>query len=106
VAGAGLEEDGVVGRLFGDLAYRGARLEEELAEAGVLLAAERADRRPAIRQESGASVAWLRRDLQAATEAVEPFLNKGFENCERANRPSGIGASIEATGRERPHVGA
>ena len=51
VAGAGLEEDGVARRLLGDLAYRSGPLGEELAEAGVLLQAERADRRPALRQQ-------------------------------------------------------
>ncbi len=38
-------------RLFGDLAYRSGALAEALAERGVLLAAERADRRPAVRQQ-------------------------------------------------------
>ena len=61
LAGAGLDEDGVARRLFGDLAYRGARLEEELAEAGVLLAAERTDRRPAIRQQVEVCFAALKR---------------------------------------------
>ncbi len=49
--GAGLEEEGVARRLFGDLAYRSGTLKEELAEAGVVLAAERAERRPAVRQQ-------------------------------------------------------
>ena len=48
---AGLEEDGVARRLLGDLAYRGKELREELVGRGVLLATERADRRPAIRQQ-------------------------------------------------------
>jgi hypothetical protein len=61
LAGAGLNEDGVARRLFGDLAYRGAILKEELAEAGVLLAAERADRRPAIRQQVEVCFAALKR---------------------------------------------
>lgn len=50
LAGAGLEEDGVAGRLFGDLAYRSGALGGELAEAGVPLVTERADRRTSIRQ--------------------------------------------------------
>jgi hypothetical protein len=50
LAGADLKEDGVARRLVGDLAYRSGPLGEELAEHGVLLAVERADRRPAIRQ--------------------------------------------------------
>ena len=51
VCGAGLEEGTVARRLFGDLAYRGGALAEELAEAGVKPATEKADRRPAIRQQ-------------------------------------------------------
>ncbi len=38
---------------MGDLAYRSEALKEDLAEAaGVLLATERADRRPAVRQQA------------------------------------------------------
>jgi hypothetical protein len=48
---AGIEEDGIARRLFGDLAYRGGTLGEELAGCGVLLATEKADRRPPIRQQ-------------------------------------------------------
>ena len=48
---AGLGEDGIARRLFGDLAYRGGTLGEELAGCGVLLATEKADRRPPIRQQ-------------------------------------------------------
>jgi hypothetical protein len=48
---AGLEEDGLARMLFGDLAYRGGTLREELAGCGVLLAIEKADRRPPIRQQ-------------------------------------------------------
>lgn len=51
LAGSGLEKEGVARRLFGDLAYRSAKLEEELVETGVLLAVERADRRPQVRQQ-------------------------------------------------------
>jgi hypothetical protein len=52
LAGAGFGEEGTVARrLFGDLAYRGGALAEELAEAGVKLATHKADRRPAIRQQ-------------------------------------------------------
>ncbi len=50
LAEAGLG-DGVACRLFGDLAYRSKRLKQLLAETGVLLAAERAERRPEIRQQ-------------------------------------------------------
>ncbi len=52
LAGSGLEEGSVARRLFGDLAYRSGALGEELAEAGVLLATQRADRRPAMRQQA------------------------------------------------------
>ena len=51
LAGAGLEEGAVARRLLGDLAYRSGPPGEELAEAGVRLAAERAERRPAVRQQ-------------------------------------------------------
>jgi hypothetical protein len=75
LAGAGLDGDGVARRLFGDLAYRSGTLGEELAEAGVLLATERADpngqtrtgrperadRRPAIRQQVEVCFATLKR---------------------------------------------
>jgi hypothetical protein len=61
LAGSGLEEDGVARRLVGDLAYRSGTLGEELAERGVLLAAERADRRPAIRQQVEVCFAALKR---------------------------------------------
>jgi len=50
VSGVGLEET-VARRLFGDLAYRGGALAEELVEAGVKLATEKADRRPWVRQQ-------------------------------------------------------
>jgi hypothetical protein len=48
-------------RLFGDLAYRSGPLEEALAQRGVLLAAERAQRRPAIRQQAEVCFATLKR---------------------------------------------
>ncbi|CAA9455849.1 MAG: Mobile element protein [uncultured Rubrobacteraceae bacterium] len=47
--GSGLG-DGVARRLLGDLAYRSSGLGEELADRGVLLATERADQRPSVRQ--------------------------------------------------------
>jgi hypothetical protein len=52
LAGAGLDEDGVARRLFGDLAYRSEALREALAEVSVLLATERADRCPRVRQQA------------------------------------------------------
>ncbi len=58
---AGLEEGSVARRLFGDLAYRSGALKEELAEAGVKLAAERAERRPATRQQVEVCFAALKR---------------------------------------------
>jgi hypothetical protein len=54
-------EDGVARRLLGDLAYRGEELREELAGRGVLLATERADRRPATRQQVEVCFAALKR---------------------------------------------
>ncbi len=45
---------------MGDLAYRSEALREELAEAGVLLATERADRRPALRQQAEVCFAALK----------------------------------------------
>jgi hypothetical protein len=61
LAGAGLEEGTIARRLFGDLAYRSGRLKEELAEAGVLLQTERAERRSAIRQQAEVYFAALKR---------------------------------------------
>ena len=51
LAGACLDENAVARRLLGDLAYRGGALGEELGEAGVLLATEKADRRPPLHQQ-------------------------------------------------------
>jgi hypothetical protein len=62
LAEAGLRgEGGVARRLFGDLAYRSGALEGDLAKRGVLLATERADRRPAIRQQVEVCFATLKR---------------------------------------------
>ena len=61
LAGAGLDERSVARRLFGDLAYRSGLLGEDLAEGGVLLASERAERRPAIRQQVEVCFAALKR---------------------------------------------
>ena len=61
LAEAGLQEGGVARRLFGDLAYRSEALGEELAERGVLLQTERADRRPAIRQQVEVCFATLKK---------------------------------------------
>ena len=51
LADASLGEDDLVRKLFGDSAYRSEALGEELAECGVLLATERAEKRPALRQQ-------------------------------------------------------
>ena len=51
LAGACLDENAVARKLLGDLAYRGGALGEELGEARVLLAIEKADRRPPLRQQ-------------------------------------------------------
>lgn len=56
-----LEEDSLARRLLGDLAYRGEALGEELAERGILLATEKADRRPPIRQQVEVCFAALKR---------------------------------------------
>ena len=58
---AGLEEDGLVRRLLGDLAYRGGALGEELAGRGIILATEKAHRRPPIRQQIEVCFAALKR---------------------------------------------
>jgi hypothetical protein len=50
-AGAGLVEGDLARRLLGDLAYRGGELAAELARSGILLATEKADGRPPIRQQ-------------------------------------------------------
>ena len=60
LAEAGLGE-GVARRLLGDLAYRSAGLEEELAECGVLLVSGRANRRPGVRQQIEIALANLKR---------------------------------------------
>jgi hypothetical protein len=59
LVGAGLDEDLVARRLLGELAYRGGVLGEELA--GVLLATEKADRRPPLRQQVEVCFAALKR---------------------------------------------
>ena len=58
---SGLEEGGLARRLLGDLAYRAEALGEELAERGILLATEKADRRPPIRQQVEVCFAVLKR---------------------------------------------
>jgi hypothetical protein len=59
--GAGLEEGTVARRLLGELAYRSGVLGEELSEAGVLLATEKAHRRAPIRQQVEVCFAALKR---------------------------------------------
>ncbi len=51
LAEAGLGEAAVARRLLGDLAYRSGELGKELAGRGILLATEKAHRRPPIRQQ-------------------------------------------------------
>ena len=48
-------------RVFGDLAYRSESLEDSLAEAGVLLVTERAERRRGVRQRIEIAFASLKR---------------------------------------------
>jgi hypothetical protein len=62
---AGLEGAAVARRLLGDLAYRGGELEEELAEVGVLLSTEKADRRAPIRQQVEVCFASLKQVFSA-----------------------------------------
>jgi len=50
-------------RLFGDLAYRSEPLKEALARRGVVLATERANRRPATRQQVEVCFATLKQDF-------------------------------------------
>jgi hypothetical protein len=59
--GAGLVEGDLARRLLGDLAYRGGGLAAELARSGILLATEKADRRPPIRQQVEVCFAALKR---------------------------------------------
>src|SRR5829696_359049 len=61
VAAAGLGEGDLARRLLGDLAYRDGRLAADLAEGGILLATEKADRRPPIRQQVEVCLAALKR---------------------------------------------
>ena len=61
VAAAGLSEGDLARRLFGDLAYRGGELAAQLAESGIVLATEKADRRPPIRQQVEVCFAILKR---------------------------------------------
>jgi hypothetical protein len=61
VAAAGLGESDLARRLLGDLAYRDGRLAAELAEGSILLATEKADRRPPIRQQVEVCLAALKR---------------------------------------------
>lgn len=53
--------DGMAQRLFGDLSYRSKKLEEALRGRGVVLAAERSERRPATRQQVEVCFAVLKR---------------------------------------------
>jgi Transposase DDE domain len=61
LAGADLDGNAVARRLLGDLAYRSGALGEELAECGVLLATEKAERRPPLRQQVEVCFALLKR---------------------------------------------
>lgn len=56
-----LAEEGIARRLLADLAYRSEDLREELAQAGILLATERANRRPGVRQRIEIAFASLKR---------------------------------------------
>jgi hypothetical protein len=59
---AGLSEKEVAARrLLGDLAYRSEELKEELAEVGILLATEKAERRSGVRQQVEIAISSLKR---------------------------------------------
>ena len=53
--------DGVARRLLGDLAYSSEQLREALAEVGILLATERAERRRGVRQRIEIAISGLKR---------------------------------------------
>ena len=53
--------DEVARKLLGDLAYRSAELEEDLAELGILLLTERSTRGPGVRQQIEIALASLKR---------------------------------------------
>ena len=57
---AGLSEE-VVRKLLGDLAYRSEDLAEELAEVGIFLATEKAERRSEVRQQVEIAISSLKR---------------------------------------------
>ena len=61
VTGAGLVEGDLARRLLGEMAYRGGRLAAQLAQSGILLATEKADRRPPVRQQVEVCFATLKR---------------------------------------------
>ena len=53
--------EGVARKLLGDLAYRSEDLREALAEVGILLATERAERRHGVRQHIEIAISSLKR---------------------------------------------
>lgn len=61
VDAAGLGEGDLARRLLGDLAYRSGKLAEVLAQGGIRLATEKADRRPPVRQQVEVCFAVLKR---------------------------------------------
>ena len=58
---AAFGEEGVAKRLLGDLAYRSEELRKVLAEVGILLATERAERRRGARQQIEIALSSLKR---------------------------------------------
>jgi hypothetical protein len=61
VAAAGLGEGDLARRVLEDLAYRSGELAEELAERAIVLAREKAHRRPPVRQQVEVCLAALKR---------------------------------------------
>jgi hypothetical protein len=60
VCGSGLGEE-VARRLLGDLAYQSEDLKEKLAEVGILLATEKAEKRSGVRQQIEIAISSLKR---------------------------------------------
>jgi len=58
---SGEEEEEEARRLLGDLAYRSEELKEELAQVGIVLATEKAERRSGVRQQVEIAISSLKR---------------------------------------------
>jgi hypothetical protein len=101
VAAAGLGEGDLARRLLGDLAYRSGGLAAELAEHSILLATEKADRRPPIRQQvevclapSSASSGWPRL-LQRRSRVWQPGLRRRWRLIPTAATSTGCSVVLK-----------